>query len=70
MLFKKTYRKASEQCAVIGIVVLLFMVFTTANANAETLTWTNGGGSGSWHDGTNWNPAQMPADGDDVIIPD
>ena len=70
MLSKNTYRKSSERFAVIGIVALLFMMLTTVNATATILTWTNGGDSGSWHNENNWDPAQLPAEGDDVIIPE
>jgi hypothetical protein len=70
MLLEKTHRKPSEQFAMIGLVALLFMMFSTANADADLLTWTNGGGNGSWHNDDNWNPVQVPSDGDDVIIPE
>ena len=69
MLLKNTYRKSSEQIAVIVILALLFMMFTTVNADADLLTWTNGGGNGSWHNENNWTPVQVPGDEDDVIIP-
>ena len=60
-----------EHRTIIGFVVILFIIFTTVIADADTLTWTNNGGigNGSWHAATNWNPTQVPTDGDDVIIP-
>ena len=70
MLSKNTHRKSTERFAVIGIVALLFMMFATANADADLLTWTNGGGNGSWHNENNWDPTQIPEDGDDVIVPE
>ena len=43
---------------------------TVTVAAAASMTWTNGGGDGSWNNAANWNPAVVPGEGDDVIIPD
>ncbi|MGI5839852.1 MAG: S-layer homology domain-containing protein [bacterium] len=41
----------------------------TAGADGSAFTWEGTGGDGSWHTADNWSPAQVPADGDTVIIP-
>ena len=67
MLPKNLSKNPFDHHVIFGFVILLFVVFSSAFANAETLTWTNNGGSGSWHDDTNWNPTQVPTDEDDVV---
>ena len=42
-------------------------VLAACGAFAETKTWV-GGAEGSWHEGSNWSPAGVPAATDDVLI--
>jgi len=66
---KNLFRNRFDHHTILGFIVLLLVILTNGLANADTLTWTNNGGSGFWHDDTNWNPERVPIDGDDVIIP-
>jgi hypothetical protein len=55
--------------SIIWSVVISFVLLVATFAHADTLTWTNSGATGSWHLADNWDPAQVPADTDDVVIP-
>jgi hypothetical protein len=44
----------------------LVLLGLSASVHAVTKTWV--GGSNDWHLGSNWSPAGIPADGDDVIF--
>lgn len=48
--------------------LLAFTLCQPAFAAGDTITWT-GESSNNWNVAGNWNPAQVPADGDYVIIP-
>ncbi|HTZ18430.1 MAG TPA: hypothetical protein VMB78_08320, partial [Dissulfurispiraceae bacterium] len=49
--------------------ILLIIILSNSEVNAETVTWDFSGG-GSWNIATHWNPDKIPQPGDDVIIND
>ena len=46
---------------------LIVLLFAVVSLHATTLTWTNTGG-GDWNVAANWTPAQVPVNGDSVIV--
>ena len=57
----------------LALCFLLIISFTFTQpvfSAGETITWTGDVGDGLWHTAGNWNPAQVPGDGDLVIIPE
>ncbi len=49
----------------LAVVICLAIGFP---AVAATLYWTGGAGTSDWHTAGNWTPAQLPVNGDDVVI--
>jgi len=49
--------------------ILLMIILSNSQVNAETVTWDFSGG-GSWNIAMHWNPDTIPQPGDDVIIND
>ncbi len=47
--------------------LLIWSMLGTA-ARAERLVWNGSEGDGDWFNAANWNPPQIPADGDDAVI--
>jgi Secretion system C-terminal sorting domain len=48
--------------------IVLALTLSTQNAFAANITWT-GATSTAWATASNWSPMTVPADGDDVVIP-
>ncbi|MBI3986578.1 MAG: hypothetical protein HY343_06645, partial [Lentisphaerae bacterium] len=48
--------------------VLLSMALSPVFSRADTHYWAVAAGTGNWSLAANWNPAQVPAAGDDVVI--
>lgn len=63
------YRMTRYTCHVrqVGILVTLVALATGICAGTTTVSWI--GASGDWSDGAQWDGAQPPAVGDDVIVP-
>ena len=58
---------------IISLVLCFLLTFTLCQpvlAAGSTIIWTGSASDGSWHTFGNWNPAQVPVDGDHVIIPE
>jgi uncharacterized repeat protein (TIGR02543 family) len=57
---------------VISLALCFLLVFSLCQpVFAEgNVTWTGNAGDGSWHSADNWNPEQVPGNGDLVTIPD
>lgn len=50
--------------------VLIFSIFAHSGFS-QTFTWTGSAGNSDWHNGGNWDQSgNVPATGDDVVIPD
>jgi hypothetical protein len=51
---------------------LFFTLFLllVCQLQAQTITWTNAGGTLEWTDAANWDTGEVPAAGDDVLIED
>lgn len=55
-----------KRTIVVLTIVFLFVVLTLSDANAENKYWI--GGTGSWDDPTNWDPSNLPLEGDTVYL--
>ena len=49
------------------VAAIIVSLGSAGSAGAETKTWGGGIGS-SWHTGSNWSPAGVPGEADDVVI--
>lgn len=49
--------------------LLVLVAFSPSLSCADTLTWTGAGDGQSFHQATNWSPAQTPTSNDDCTIP-
>lgn len=50
------------------LLIISFAFTQPVFSAGETITWTGDAGDGLWHTAGNWNPAQVPGDGDLVKV--
>ena len=57
---------------IISLALCFIMAFSLCQPvfAASTITWNGEAGDGLWHTAGNWDLAQVPMDGDSVIIPE
>jgi hypothetical protein len=56
---------------IVSLLLCFILAFSICQpAFAAVMTWTGSAGDKSWHTAGNWDPAQVPVDGDIVTIPD
>lgn len=60
----KTFRAHSFELTMAAI-----LFSSVGQVRAETISWTGGAGTNSWHTNGNWDLNRVPASGDDVVIP-
>ena len=58
----------ARRCLIISLTALLLLTLCINTARSATLTWTAIAG-GIWSDANNWSPNQVPACGDNIIVP-
>jgi hypothetical protein len=60
---------ARHSCVVLFACAAANFALPTATTLADSLTWTGAGDGQSFHQATNWSPAQAPTSTDDCTIP-
>ena len=58
----------SRKMKMIFVLTGALILFVANQGRAGLITWT-GSENNSWHNAANWDPQQVPVDGDEVEIP-
>lgn len=67
-MIRQTLKKLTSFTTALVLMLSALTVWTPGKALAATRTWDGGGDGASWSDESNWDPGQVPANGDTVVF--